>query len=62
MIEHCPCVREIVDLNPGRVKPMAYQIDTFHFLARCSALLGEGNDWLTQYQDNVTEWGIGSWC
>ena len=31
-------------------------------LARCSALLEKGKDWLAQHQDNVIEWDIGSWC
>ena len=26
--------------NPSRVKPMTYKLDTSHFLAKCSALLG----------------------
>ena len=41
---------------------MTYKIDTYRFLAKCSALLGEDKDWLAQYQDNVTEWDIRSWC
>ena len=36
------------------------KIDTYCFLAQCSALLGEGKDWLAQCQDNVTEWDIRS--
>ena len=28
----------------GRVKPMTYNIDTCRFLAKCSALLGQGKD------------------
>ena len=28
----------------------------------CSVLQGYGKDWLSQCQDNVTEWEIGSWC
>ena len=39
-----------------------FKIDTCHFLARCMALLGEGKDWLVQFQDNVTEGDIRSWC
>ena len=31
------------------------------FLARLSALLGSGKDWLEQFQDNVTRWNIRSW-
>ena len=46
----------------GRVKPMTYKIDTCCFLARCSALLGEGKDWLAQCEDNVIEWDFRSWC
>ena len=34
------------------------KINTCHFLARYSALLGQGNDWLAQSEDNVTEWDI----
>ena len=41
---------------------MTYKIDTCRFLARCSALLGRGINWLAQCQDNVTEWDIMSWC
>ena len=53
-VEHGPPVREIVGSNPDRVKPMNYAIDTCCFLARCSALLGSGEEWLAQCQDNVT--------
>ena len=42
--EQWPRVLEIVGSNPGRVKPMTYQIDICRLLARCSALLGEGKD------------------
>ena len=38
------------------------KIDTCHLLVKSSALLGYGKDWLTKFQDNVTEWGIRSWC
>ena len=31
------------------------QIDTCHYLARHSALLREGKDWLAQCKDNVTD-------
>ena len=43
---------------------MTYKIDTCCFLARVarrSALLGYGNDWLVQCQDTVTELDIRSW-
>ena len=33
-IEHWSRMWEIVASNPGRVKPMTYEIDTCHFLAR----------------------------
>ena len=52
-VEHWPHVWEIIGLNPCRVEPMTYQIDTRRFLARCSALFGKGKDWLAQCQ---------SWC
>ena len=32
------------------------KIETSRFLARHSALLGQGKDQLAQHQDNVTEW------
>ena len=32
-VEHWSHVREIVGLNPGRVKLMTYQFDSCHFLA-----------------------------
>ena len=31
---------------------------TYRLLARRSALLGQGKDWLAQYLDNMTEWDI----
>ena len=48
------------DSIPGRVKPQTYEIDTCRFLAWRSVLLEQGKDWLSQYQDNETEWDIGS--
>ena len=48
--------------NPDRVKPMAYKVYTCRYLTWCSALLGQGKDWLVQYQDNVTKCEINSWC
>ena len=35
-----------------------FKIDSCHFLAYHSALLGWDKDWLAQCQDNVTEWDI----
>ena len=46
---------------PGRVKSMTCNIDTCRFLAWHLTLIGYGKDWLVQYEDNVTEWDIGSW-
>ena len=40
---------------------MTYKIDICCYLAGHSALLGYGEDWLDQYQDNLTEWDISSW-
>ena len=37
---------------------MIYKIDALHFLDWYSALLGHGQDWLVQRQDNVPV----SWC
>ena len=43
-------------MNPGPVKPVIYKLRDF-------ALLGQiGKDWFAQYQDNVAEWDIESWC
>ena len=41
-----------------------FKIDTCHFLASRSALLGWVKDWLAQCQDSVAEWNIiiRSWC
>ena len=61
-VEHRPHVWEIGSSIPSPVEPIAYQIDTCRFLAWCSALIGQGMDWLAQGQDNVTEWDIGSCC
>ena len=52
----------IRSFNLSQVKPMTYKIDTCHFLAWCLVLIGWGKDWLAQYQKNVTEWDIRSWC
>ena len=49
-----PRTREIGSSVPGRVKPLTYKIDTCHFLAWLLLLIGYGNDWLTECQDNVT--------
>ena len=51
----------LMGTNPGRVKTKDFNIDTCRFLARRSALLGEGKDWLAQCQDNITEWDIRLW-
>ena len=37
---------------------MTLKIDICCFLARHSALLRQGKDWLAQCQDNVNEWWI----
>ena len=47
--------------NSGWVKFMTYKLNRCRFLARCSALLGKGEDCLAQCQDNVIEWDISSW-
>ena len=49
---------EIGSLVPGRVKPMTFKIDTYCFLAQCSALIAQGKAWLAQCQYNGTEWDI----
>ena len=61
-VERRLCVEEIGSSVPGGVKPMTYKIDTRCFMAWCSALIGQCEDWLAQGQDNVTEWDIRSWC
>ena len=45
-----------------RVKPVTYNVDTCHFLAWHSALIGYGKDWFAECQDKLTEWDHGSWC
>ena len=56
-------VWEIGGFGPRRFEPWSSQtnelkIDSCRFLARHSALLGYGNGWLTQCQDNVNAWDI----
>ena len=48
--------------NPAPVKPMIYIIDSYYYRAWCFALVGKGKDQLAQYQDNTTEYNIGSRC
>ena len=38
------------------------KIDASCFLVRRLTLLGWGNDWLGQCQDNLAGWDIRSWC
>ena len=49
-------------IRTHEIKPWSSQADDLKlvtcFLGRCWELLGQGNDWVTQCQDNVTE----SWC
>ena len=52
----------VMSSNPSRVKPMTYKIDTCYYLAWYLALIVWDKDWLAQYQDNMTDWDIGSWC
>ena len=49
---------DIAGSNAGRVKLITFKIDTCCFLARHSALIGYGKDFLAQCQNNVTEWDI----
>ena len=49
-------------LEPWSSQTNHFKIDTCHFQARPSTLLGQDKVWLVQYQDNVTEWDIKSWC
>ena len=44
------------------LKTKDVKVDTCCFLARHFVLLEQGKNWLTQGQDNVTEWDIKSWC
>ena len=54
-VEHGIVVRMIGSSVTGRVKLMRYTIDIHCFLAWHSVLIGYGNDWLAQCQDNPTE-------
>ena len=40
-VEREPRVREIRSSVPSQFKPMTYEIDSCHFLAWCSALIGQ---------------------
>ena len=46
-------------MNPDRVIPILYNVDTCPYLTWHSALLVKPKDWLVQYQVNVTEWYTG---
>ena len=53
--------------GPHAFKPWSIRINdldirTCRFIAKFSALLGQGKEWLAKCQDNVTGWDIGSWC
>ena len=59
----CLLFWEIEESGPSRFEPILsqtddFKIDTWCFLARRSALLGQGKYCLAQCQDNMTE----SWC
>ena len=60
-IERRPRGREMCSSGPGRVKPMAYNIDTSHSLAWWLALIGQGKDWRAQFYGNVTL-QYQAWC
>ena len=53
-------VRKVGSSNPSPVKPKTYQIDTYRYLARLSALLRWDKDLLAQCHDNGTVWDIES--
>ena len=60
---------EIGRFGPHALEHWSNQTNNFkmyacRFLARPLALLGYGKEWLAQFEDNVTEWDIGSlyWC
>ena len=48
-------------LIPSRVKSMTYTFDHCRMLIWRSALIGYCKGGITQVQDIVTEWDIGSW-
>ena len=49
---------DLVGSNPGQVKPMTLKMILVASLDMYLALLGYGKDWLTQCQDNISEWDI----
>ena len=55
-VERRPRMWEIGTSVLGRVNLMTYYIDTCCVLARRSALINLGKNWLPQCQDHVTEW------
>ena len=64
-VERGPHVLQIESSVPDWVKPITYQIDTCHFLARYSALTGWGNDllahWLTHWLSGMSGHGNDMW-
>ena len=62
-VEHPSCFGRSGDFRPYWSQTDDIEIDTYHFLARRSALLHlDKKDWLAQCQDNVIESDIRSWC
>ena len=52
---------EVGSSNPGRVKIMTYNLDTYNTVEWRASLVEEGRDCLSQCEDNVTESQIRPW-
>ena len=60
--ECCLPVRKVVGLNPGQAESMTYIIVPCCYEAWYKKLLAQGKNWLTLYQDTVTELDTRSCC
>ena len=64
-VEHSHSMWKVGSLNPSRVNPMTYKIDTCHHLAWHLVLIGSDKDWFALHQDNVRLCGTlghDTWC
>ena len=53
---------DLTVFEPWSSQTNDFKIDTCHFLAWLSALLGQGKDCLAECQDRAIEWNRRSWC
>ena len=55
-------MREVMGSYPNQVKPLTYKIDLWRANLIPGVIIILSWYWFSQYQDNMTEWNIESWC